>query len=143
MKKDIFSPEMATPAELAAIATQEQIDRAGALKEIRDKIAELKLHEEVLAAEFVKEFPEDVGEHTKTFGKFVVTCKRGETWKWDSDRLEAMFATASLPEYIERKLTVQKRAFQKLSKEDRNRLHEALKIAPGSPSIVIQEVSDV
>lgn len=91
-----------------------------------------------LAKEIGGWFPEEAGEHTQVLADgTVVEVKRSETWNWDSDALEAMFATTPLPDHVKRKFSVNKKDYLRLPEEDQKELRQALTRGLGSPRVTV------
>ncbi len=94
-----------------------------------------------LEAKIVAEFNEDFGEQSKKIGENIVTINRQERYDWDQNILEALFVSGSVPEYIKKRLTVEKRNFQKLTEAEQAPLLPALTRKPGPVSVKITRSS--
>lgn len=94
-----------------------------------------------LEAKIVAEFNEDFGEQSKKIGDNIVTINRQERYDWDQNILEALFVSGSVPEYIKKRLTVEKRNFQKLTEAEQAPLLPALTRKPGPVSVKITRSS--
>lgn len=89
----------------------------------------------------VASFPEDPGEFSQVVGAYVLTLKRGETWSWDSDKLSEFYLTGVMPDYVSKKLSIPKRAFQKLDQSEQEALLDALERKPGSPRLSVTKAA--
>tara|TARA_Y100001970_G_scaffold145912_1_gene179140 strand:- start:15392 stop:15802 length:411 start_codon:yes stop_codon:yes gene_type:complete len=96
---------------------------------------------EKLEADLVAEFPEEFGEQTRVYGKDVVTINRQERFHWDQDILEELFKSGKLPAHIKKRLTVEKRTFQKLTETEQKELQPALTRKPGPISVKLTRSS--
>lgn len=94
-----------------------------------------------LEAKIVAEFNEDFGEQSKKIGDSIVTINRQERYDWDQDILEKIFSSGSVPEYVKKRLTVEKRNFQKLTTTEQAPLLPALTRKPGPVSVKVTRSS--
>lgn len=94
-----------------------------------------------LEAKLISEFPVEFGEQTKLYGKDVVTINRQERFHWDQEKLEKLYASGTLPTHVKRRLTVEKRAFQKLTPTEQDELMDALTRKPGPISVKLTRSS--
>ena len=85
--------------------------------------------------------PEEFGEQTRVYGKDVVTINRQERFHWDQDILEELFKSGKLPAHIKKRLTVEKRTFQKLTEAEQKELQPALTRKPGPISVKLTRSS--
>ena len=105
------------------------------LKDQRRVLSDATKRVEQLEAKIISEFPEEFGDQTKVYGDDVVTINRQERYNWDQDKLDDIFKTQPLPDHVKRRLTVDKRTFQKLTETDQVVLAPALTRKPGPVSV--------
>tara|TARA_B100000287_G_scaffold110152_1_gene102470 strand:- start:632 stop:1084 length:453 start_codon:yes stop_codon:yes gene_type:complete len=96
---------------------------------------------EQFEAKLIAEFPEEFGEQSKAIGDNIVTVNRQERFHWDQDKLEEIFNKSPLPPHVKRRLTVEKRTYQKLTKAEQDTVEPALTIKPGPVSVKITRSS--
>jgi hypothetical protein len=87
--------------------------------------------------ELAHNFPEEAGELAQSTPKYEIICNRTERWSWDKDALEKHFSQGSVPHYIRRNLTVDKRQFQKLPHHEQDPLMFALTRKLDRPKIKV------
>lgn len=69
---------------------------------------------------------------------YSVTVKRAERFEWDSEVLSALYdGEAELPPHIKKKLSVDKKRYDRMTEEDRDALKSALTIKLSAPSIEV------
>jgi hypothetical protein len=110
--------------------------------EITNTLEGLKERKEVLAQQIAAHFPDEPGEYSEIVGKTEVKVKISEKWSWEQDVLEALFASTPLPDYIEQKLSVKRKDFDKLTDTERTALLPALTREPAKPRITIKAAKD-
>lgn len=116
--------------------------QAEELLELQKQLEQIQEKIERISDELLTHFPEDAGEFQESFGSMHVTVNRAERWNWDTDVLEGIVgAMPKLPECVNRKLSVDKRKFQKLPEPDRLVLLPALERKPGPAKISV--VADI
>ena len=91
----------------------------------------------LLEKRIISEFPEDFGEHSKIAGNKVITINRSERYEWNQDLLAKIYREEEIPTHIKRRLTVDKRVFQRLTTEEQAPLVPALTRKPGPVSIKV------
>ena len=119
-------------AETANAPMSKIIDELKEQRRVRDDATK---RVEQLEAKIVSEFPEEFGDQTKVYGDDVVTINRQERFNWDQDILYNIFKAKPLPDHVKRRLTVDKRTFQKLTETDQEVLAPALTRKPGPVSV--------
>tara|TARA_R100001086_G_C11703741_1_gene222107 strand:+ start:126 stop:527 length:402 start_codon:yes stop_codon:yes gene_type:complete len=119
-------------AETANAPMSKIIDELKEQRRVRDDATK---RVEQLEAKIVSEFPEEFGDQTKVYGDDVVTINRQERFNWDQDILDDIFKAKPLPDHVKRRLTVDKRTFQKLTETDQEVLAPALTRKPGPVSV--------
>lgn len=119
-------------AETANAPMSKIIDELKEQRRVRDDATK---RVEQLEAKIVSEFPEEFGDQTKVYGDDVVTINRQERFNWDQDVLDDIFKAKPLPDHVKRRLTVDKRTFQKLTETDQEVLAPALTRKPGPVSV--------
>lgn len=91
----------------------------------------------LLEKRIISEFPEDFGEHSKIAGNKVITINRSERYEWNQDLLAKIYREEEIPTHIKRRLTVDKRVFQRLTTDEQAPLVPALTRKPGPVSIKV------
>ena len=119
-------------AETANAPMSKIIDELKEQRRVRDDATK---RVEQLEAKIVSEFPEEFGDQTKVYGDDVVTINRQERFNWEQDILDTIFKAKPLPDHVKRRLTVDKRTFQKLTETDQEVLAPALTRKPGPVSV--------
>ena len=94
-----------------------------------------------IEARIVAEFNDDFGEQSKQIGSNIVTINRQERFDWDQDKLEALFNSGTVPEYVRKRLSVDKRSFQRLTETEHTPLLVALTRRPGPISVKVTRSS--
>jgi hypothetical protein len=98
---------------------------------------------EGISAKMKALFPTGIGEFAADAGRYIVTLKRGDKYTWDTKKLEGLFISKTMPEYVKRRLSIDKRTYQRLDADEQDRLAEALTVEPGSVKIEIVEKTSV
>ena len=96
---------------------------------------------EKLEAKLIAEFSEEFGEQSKAIGVNIVTINRQERFQWDQDVLADIFKKETLPSHVKRRLTVEKRTFQKLTEAEQKKVMPALTRKPGPVTVKITRSS--
>lgn len=99
---------------------------ASELQEVILQIESLKFRQEEIEDEISRWFPAEEGTHVKHFDGFSVEVSRTSRWMWDKEILADMYGDEPLPEHITRRLSVDKRKFQKLPASEQDELMPAL-----------------
>lgn len=138
--------EQRSPEQVAKDLEKSAADREKAIKakaeeflRLQDTVKQAEQLLENTRAELAAFFPTTEGEHTWTDGDFAVTVSIKPNWRWDSDKLEAMFAGAALPEHIKRRLSVAKGDYDKLDPAEQSKIAAALSIEDGQPRIRVKK----
>lgn len=105
-------------------------DMAGELADLIAKRKDIDVRIEALELTFAQRVPDTLGEHPQQYGTTLVTVKRGERIAWDSDILEKMFASVPLPDHVDHKFAIKKRAFDRLSDDEKAALLPAMERKP-------------
>lgn len=116
-----------------------------AFNEVADEYASLmgameKMGQRIksLREQIAERVPNEPGEHEiKTRSRRVVV-KIPEKMSWDTDVLDAKFASTPLPDYVNKRLNIPKAKWEKLSEEERADLRSALTRSPGTPKIFVE-----
>tara|TARA_B100002019_G_scaffold159988_1_gene137939 strand:- start:12113 stop:12514 length:402 start_codon:yes stop_codon:yes gene_type:complete len=98
--------------------------------ELDDKIKRIE-------KQIIADFPEDFGEHSRVVGNKVLTINRQERYTWNQDLLHKIYQDEEIPDHVKRRLTVDKRVFQRLDPEQQAPLLPALTRNPGPVSIKV------
>lgn len=121
-----------------------KIKRDKAMNELAKRLFALKARSEEDAQEIARMeaelgtyFPEEAGEISVSTENFTVTCNRLERWSWDKTLLEEIFNQEELPEWVTRNLSVDKRKFQKLPTDEREKVKPALTRKLNNPRIKV------
>ena len=110
-----------------------------AINLFRKKTELEKLSEEVkkLEGEIAYFFPQIAGEHKRRLDEVHVSVKRHERFEWDENKLAEIFDQREVPEYIRRRLSVDKRRFNRLSQDEQNLVKPALTRKLQSPKVEV------
>ena len=97
---------------------------------------------EALSYQILDEVSEEPGEHVLKVGEeHVVHIRIPERYQWDQDELKKILDDGnSLPDFVRKTLSVDKRRFDALDDAERKTLLPALTRKPGKPSIKVHEV---
>lgn len=112
----------------AARRYQELAEKKKAIEDEMSALAEERI---------LPHFDEEPGERAILAGDRVVTCKRAEVYNWDQGALTEIFGESELPSYARRRITIDKRRFDRLEESERRALLPALTRKPGSPRIEV------
>mgnify|MGYP003691365459 CR=1 FL=1 len=94
---------------------------------------------ETLKTKIEVEFPADAGEFNKQAGSYMVTLNRQERWTWDKEILETIFSSSTtLPEFVRRTYSVDKRKFKSLDEGQQRELLPALTRKGGTVKISVK-----
>ena len=96
------------------------------LQEVTQQLEILVARKEKIEDEIARWFPEEEGSHKKHFDEFSIEVSRTSRWLWDKDVLSDLFDDKPLPPHITRRLSVDKRKFQKLTTSEQDELIPAL-----------------
>lgn len=125
-------PSVVRTSSLSSLCEM-QMDLTAALKVVKDKLDKIN-------AQLAAEFPEEIGVQSREVDGYVLTCKRSELWKWDTDGLRSEFdSPTSLPHWIASKLVVSKQGFESLSEREQAYFRKYLTREPGKPSIKVEK----
>jgi len=117
-------------------------EQAAELLELQTQLEKIQEKITTISDEILTNFPEEAGEFSDSYGTMFVKVSRAERWTWDSDVLEGLVgAMPKTPECVTKKLSVDKRKFQKLPDPDRAALLPALERKPGPAKISV--VADI
>lgn len=90
-----------------------------ALFETREKIDALKRAAEEIEDQLEKLIPPDTGEYVMPLDDATeLVGVREETWRWDTEKLQELFATGEVPPFVKRKVSVDREAFEALPLTD-------------------------
>lgn len=107
--------------------------------QITREIEKLVEKAETLKVKIEAEFPSDAGEFNKQAGSYMVTLNRQERWTWDKETLEAIFSSSpSLPDFVRRNYSIDKRKFKSLEVEQQKELLPALTRKGGPVKITVK-----
>ena len=124
--------------DTASSGMQKLLEEYAATKTIFDEAKEKMT---TIEAKIVAEFNDDFGEQSKQIGSNIVTINRQERFDWDQDKLEALFNSGTVPEYVRKRLSVDKRSFQRLTETEQTPLLVALTRRPGPISVKVTRSS--
>lgn len=106
------------------------IDALAALEAAKTKVKQL-------TEDLARFAPEIAGEVQLRGTAYVATVRRAERFEWDSDVLAALYDAGELPPYIKKKLSVDKKRYDRMTDDDRDALKSALTIKLSAPSIEV------
>ncbi len=108
-------------------------------KSISKQIEDLEERRDRLKAKIEGEFSQDMGEQSKQAGSYLITLSRQERWSWDKEvLLEIYKSTDSMPEFIKKTFSIDRRKWKSLDDDDQTRLLPALTRKPGPVKIVVK-----
>ena len=142
--EDEWSAFESSPREMRDEGRQAEI--AERIAPLASRLAEARAqHEglseliEQLEAEIAHFFPEEAGEKSIATSTHEVVVSRTERWKWDKAALEREFEQGEIPDYVKRSITVDKRKFERLPREEQERLKFALTRTLDKPKVKVIE----
>lgn len=110
------------------------------LERARKNLDEAQAEWDLLTDQAIGQVSRDFGEHELEAGPRVIRVKRAERYTWDQDLLATMFEEEEeLPEFVNRKLAVDKRKFDKLDDKDKEDLLPALTRKPGPVTVTVEK----
>jgi hypothetical protein len=110
-------------------------------REIEYEQKKLKAERDSIENELLGLFPQEFGEQSKVFDGVRITVETAERFDWDTEILENIFASSdALPDYVKKRLLVDKRAFAKLNEETRRVLLPALTRKLGTTKLTVTDV---
>lgn len=90
-----------------------------ALRDTREQIDALKRAAEEIEDNLEKLIPPDAGEYVLELDDATeLVGTRPENWRWDTAKLEEMFGAGEVPEFVKRKVSIDREAFEALSLTD-------------------------
>jgi hypothetical protein len=113
-------------AEAASIKTSELADLAEKLFEAEEQLAEVKRSADILSEQIAAQFPHEAGKQTRTLGDLELTVSCSERWEWDHELLAALYEQGKLPSFVTRKLSVDRKIFDRLPSDAQDDLRAAL-----------------
>lgn len=114
-------------------------DAAQAYIEISKEIEKLEARKKRIVEYFQTQVPEDFGAHAVVRDGYSLTVEYGERWDWDSEILTELFASSdTLPDYVKKRLSVDKRTYGRLSEDKQRSLLPALtrKLGPAKITVI-------
>lgn len=81
--------------------------------------------------------PDEVGEVAIDGAQYTFTVSRGETWKWDSDKIGSKIVTSPLPECVKVKYSIDKKKYKNMSASEQSDWIDALEIKTASPKVSV------
>ena len=117
----------------------EWLRNAESLAVFEEQLSTLKEKVKKLKTIVTAGMPVDFGVVEKEVGSTKVVVERSENFKWDQKLLaQQLNDTDILPNYIEKKLVVQKSVYNTLAPEDQDILNPALTRAPGPAKVTVE-----
>lgn len=134
---DIWSEDQEVKQSPVAIAAKRY-------QEIDYEIKKLKAEQDSIENQLVGLFPhgtDDFGNHELRIDGVHLAIEIPERFDWDTKILETIFATSdALPDYVKKRLTVDKRSYAKLPEEQQRILLPALTRKPGAAKLTVVNV---
>lgn len=131
---DVIEDRSAETSSVAALVD----DRAPQLVEALATLEAAKTRVKQLTEDLARFAPEVAGDVQIHGLVYSVTVKRAERLEWDSEVLSALYdGEADLPPHIKKKLSVDKKRYDRMTEEDRDALKSALTIKLSAPSIEV------
>lgn len=133
-----------TPHHDPTIQATSPAQRLEPLAELAELFVHLKAaHEETrakldqVAHEIIHFFPEEAGDISQFVPAYEITVSRKEQWSWDQEILDRAFLAKDSPDYIKRKLSIDKRKFQTLPASEQQRFKHALTRKLSNPKVTV------
>lgn len=140
----------AKPREIVEVSDmeQERIERLGDYAErlhyIREEMAENKALEAAIVADIERlAGPTDEG-HPVQAGDWMIEVTSGERWSWDKDLVEQLLDAKgvsteddSLPDFVDRSATINRRRYEKAPEDLRAYFAPALTRKEGKPTVKV------
>ncbi|CAB5220341.1 hypothetical protein UFOVP235_42 [uncultured Caudovirales phage] len=106
--------------------------------QIENEIKKLKVEQEGIENQLISLFPQEFGSHEKVVDNVRIQLEIGERYEWDTQILEQIFATSdALPDYVKKRLSVDKRTYARLNDEMQRALLPALTRKLGSHKLTV------
>lgn len=117
----------------------------GLMKEFQttsNLVDSLKEKLDVIKEEILDHFPKEPGKYDRvsTGGTHLLEVSISERWKWDEKQLEQLVDSDELPLYVKRRLTVDKRKFERLEADEQDRYLDALTREPGLTRVAVKTI---
>lgn len=88
-------------------------------------------------AELARMTDEVAGKHELEGEAFLVSVTRREKFEWDNEELLRMFAAGSMPAYCALRITINKKAYDRMSATEKADLAPALTISLTTPKVEV------
>lgn len=100
-------------------ATPMTVSLVRALRDTREQIDALKRAAEEIEDNLEKLIPPDAGEYVLELDDATeLVGVRPESWRWDTAKLDELFQVGEVPEFVKRKVSIDREAFEALSPAD-------------------------
>lgn len=126
-------------AEAASIKTSELADLAEKLFEAEEQLFEVKRSANILSEQIASLFPHESGRQTRIVGGFELTVSCSERWEWDHEILAALYEQGKLPSFVNRKLSVDRKVFDRLPSDAQDDLRAALTRKLLKPQVKVEK----
>lgn len=114
------------------------VQAAKAYISLSRQIEELEARKKSVGEYLQSQVPEEFGSHTIVEDGYSVTVEYGERWEWDTDILDQLFSSSdTLPDYVKKRLTVDKRAYGRLPEDKQRTLLPALTRKLGAAKLTV------
>ncbi len=125
-----------------AIATDRLQELMKEFKSTNGLIESLKEKLDVIREEILDFFPKEPGQYEQVSqgGTHLLEVRISEKWSWDEEKLAHIVDEKELPYFMKRKLSVDKRKFERLDEPEKDAYLDALTRAPGVARISVKEI---
>ena len=108
---------------------------------VESQIEELQTKRATLVDELSRMAPEIEGEHTFDAGDYTIIVRRSERWNWSQETLRDIFSQGTgMPVFAKESISIDKRAFKKLSDKEKRVFHDALTRTLMTPTVKVEKV---
>lgn len=130
--------------EMLGIATsatkEEKLDAAGIrLLYVTEQIEKLKLEKEALEDTIHVLTPDEPGEFVVEGKQYSFAVIRSEIFSWDSEEIQKLVPTVTLPDIVKVKYTLDKKKYLSLPPSEQKEWYSTLERKPGSPRVKVSK----
>lgn len=117
-----------------------QAQLARELIKFNEEIEGLEAARDAIIERLKEEFDQEFGDQEKVFDGYAVRLSVGERWSWDQDKLRDILAQhPEYPDFVKEKLTVDRRLYERLSKDVQDTLKPALTRKFGQSKLTVEK----
>ena len=120
------------PLSPAAQLCRERLNIERGIKIAKERLSEID-------EELKEEFPRDIGDWSMDLDGYLVRCKRGARWTWDTELLKQRYGPVP-PKWVTTTYSISRKAYERLDEEEKEGITDALSITRGGAKVSVQEV---